>query len=47
MKIGNRVKVNNLLSGRIIKISKNYTTIISDKTNSILELTKNNLITKI
>tara|TARA_R110000823_G_C15931034_1_gene499509 strand:- start:1901 stop:2044 length:144 start_codon:yes stop_codon:yes gene_type:complete len=47
MKIGNKVKVNNLLSGRIIKISKNYTTIISDKTNTILKLTKNNLITKI
>ena len=44
MKIGNKVKVNNLLSGRIIKISKNYTTIISDKTNTILKLTKNNLI---
>mgnify|MGYP003139210869 CR=1 FL=1 len=47
MKIGDKVLINNTTRGKIIKITKEYTEIISDKTNTILQLTKNNLITKI
>jgi len=47
MKIGDKVRVNNSTNGVITEILKNYITIISDKTKTILKLTKNNLITKL
>tara|TARA_R100000458_G_scaffold53490_1_gene55767 strand:+ start:641 stop:793 length:153 start_codon:yes stop_codon:yes gene_type:complete len=46
LKIGDKVLVNNTTKGEIIKITKDYTEIISNKSNTILQLTKNNLITK-
>ena len=47
MKIGDKVLINNLVKGKVIKIKKDYTEIISNKHNTILQLTKNNLITKL
>ena len=47
MKIGDKVLVNNIVKGEIIKIKKDYTEIITKKHKNILQLTKNNLITKI
>jgi len=46
MKIGDKVRVNNSMNGVITKMFEDYTTIISDKTKTILKLTKNNLIKK-
>ncbi len=46
MKVGDKVLINNLVKGKIIKIKNDYTEIISNKHNTILQLTKNNLITK-
>ena len=47
MKIGDKVKVNNTTTGVILEIFEDYTTIVSDKTKTILKLTKNNMITKL
>jgi preprotein translocase subunit YajC len=47
MKIGDKVLINNLVKGKIIKIKKDYTEIITNRHNTILQLTTNNLITKI
>jgi len=47
MKIGDKIIVNNTTRGVIIEILEDYITIISDKTKTILKLTKNNLITKL
>tara|TARA_R100001463_G_scaffold3835_1_gene15207 strand:+ start:180 stop:347 length:168 start_codon:yes stop_codon:yes gene_type:complete len=44
MKIGDKVRVNNSMNGVITEMSEDYITIISDKTKTILKLTKNNLI---
>ena len=47
MKIGDKVRVNNSTNGVITEMFEDYTTIISDKTKTILKLTKNNLIKKL
>lgn len=47
MKIGDKIKVNNTTRGIILEILEDYITIVSDKTKTILKLTKNNIITKL